>query len=352
MTANYLLSTAHQKAFVCYSVILFPWLLILLVSKSLSEAFSVNSECDYYGASCVVASLCGLRKVPRSYAVWKHGWSGTLPLKYPGQLVLEGSKDTTVLVHTPEQEVFLRSHGYAKVLAVGMPFCYALSIEQVVHRVQNSLLVMPPHSSRHLVPRFDQDSYVNSVVKLRDCFDRITVCITSECDRHKQWRLPFESAGFEVIRGASIDDPTSLIRMVSLFKKYDVVTSPVIGSHWVYAGLCGCRLSLWGDSLECEFTRSDLLKEPYYQRYPEILDLLLSEEAQLWRKSNVEAFACSPLHASAHVNWAREASGFNSMIEPRALARLMGWSPLNQLRKRYLSSLKRRFTSATLRLSR
>jgi hypothetical protein len=239
-----------------------------------------------------------------------------------------------------------------KAFAVGMPFCYALSVKQVVHRVQNSLLVMPPHSSRHLVPRFEQDAYVDSIAELRDYFDLVTVCITSECDRHQQWRRPFELAGFEVIRGASVDDPTSLIRMASLFKKYDVVTSPVMGSHWVYAGLCGCRLSLWGDSSEREFTRADLLGEPYYQRYPEILDLLLSEEARLWRKSSVEAFACSPRRASAHVDWARKTSGFNFMIEPRPLARLMGWSPLNQLRKRYLSPLKRRFAVSTLHLSR
>lgn len=320
------------------------------MSQALSDTFCVNSECDYYGASYVVARLCGLRKVPRSYAVWLHGWGCALPLKYPGQLISEGSTDTTVLVHTPKQEAFLRSHGYMKSFAVGMPFCYALSIDQDVQRAQNSLLVMPPHSSRYLVPRFDQYAYVNSIVKLRDSFPHISICITSECDRHRQWRRPFEAAGFEVIRGASIDDPSSLIRMVSLFKSYDVVTSPIIGSHWVYAGLCGCRLSLWGaPSLEIEFTRDDLLGEPYYQRYPEILDLVLSKEAHLWRQASVEHLVCDPLSADTHLDWARDVSGFNSMVEPRVLGRLMGWSPLNQISQRYLSPLKQRAQLAVTR---
>lgn len=300
------------------------------MKKDPVKSFRLLSECDYYGASCVVARLCELQRIPESFALWKHGWGGLLPMRYPGQFVFDGSENAVVLVHTQQQEEFLRLHGIKKAFAVGMPFCYALGFADNIKRVSNSLLVMPPHASRNVYLKCNEDEYVGQILLLRNCFEHIAICVTDECDRHSLWRHSFESAGFEVLRGAAVNDPTALIRMAILFKKFEAVTSPNLGSHAVYAALSGCRLSIWGHTSDFEFKREDLLDEPYYKRNPEILELTLSEEVQSWRTTIQEMFSVHPSLSVSHLPWAIRESGFTSMVAPRKLAKLLGWSPWNQ----------------------
>jgi hypothetical protein len=289
------------------------------------EKIKLYSEADYYGASYIISSLLGKSRPPRSFCTWKHGWGDCLPLKHPGQLIIDTSlKDQANLVHTQTQAEFLQSAGFHNAYAVGMPFSYAWRFFEGPPRKRGSLLAMPPHMSRYIDIDYHEESYLSAILQVAEDFSEVSVCITTACDEHGRWRSASERLGLNVIVGGNVFDRNSLLRMLSIFSQFDYVTSPSLGSHIVYASLCGCRVSVYGQVSKT--AKEAYLKEPYYQRYPEILDLVLSREAEGFREDIISRFRGHPADAKTHIDWAKQQAGIENLRCPGDLARLLGWN--------------------------
>lgn len=279
------------------------------------------SESCYYGATKVATQPLGSKCLTEGYPSWPHGWVGISPLRYPAQLSFSGGTNELLLVHTAEQREFMVRHGYSSVHAVGMPFCYARQLLSNVERHEGSLLVMPPHASSFSAPSYDEKSYVESIKNLGNHFREIVICVTGDCLRHNKWKHEFELAGFRVILGADIFDANALTRMATLFAAFETITTPSLGSHLVYASLSGCKISLWGPTLR--HVRSEFIDEPYYQRFPEMLEYEFSEEVLKYRSELETRFRCHPSEASTHIIWSLEQSGYHLTVNPSRMANLL-----------------------------
>lgn len=304
-----------------------------IIEEALPPAVPIKllrSEADFYGASHNLAIALKRKYIPRSYADWKHGWSGKLPLRYPSQLFFSEDKSKCLLVHTSEQEKFLRERGYHNAHAVGMPFLYAMKSIQPLERRERALLVMPPHISKYASPNYDEMEYVDSLSVNAKQFNHALVCITGECEKQGRWRKSFEGAGYKVIVGADVFDANALNRMAMLFSAFDTVTSPDLGSHIVYAALSGCRISVFGKIDRAK--KSDFLNEPYYQRHPEVLELAFSDERRAFESVLRERFECQPQDAKTHVSWAANEAGLENMVDDSQLAYLLGWGLTKQIK--------------------
>lgn len=306
----------------------------------LPEIIEINVRCeaDYYGITALIAKNLGKKRRPISNCTWKHGWSGSNSLKYPEQLLLE-SRVSRVLVHTEEQASLLKNAGYSDVHVVGMPFCYAYNLIEKSIRSKCSLLVMPPHVSRYFSPNFNEIEYVSVIKKLRPEFNDILICISGECERQQKWRASFEREGFKVIVGADVFNANALARMVKLFSAFEVVTSPNLGSHLVYAALCGCRISIFGPCYG--ITKADFVDEPYYRRFPHVLELIFSEEALKFQNRVKKRFECHPQEAQEHFDWAVKETGYKNIIELNDMASLLGWNFRIQIGRVMLVGLKK-----------
>ena len=302
------------------------------------RSISPRSEADFYGASTTVASLLNKSHAPKCNGSWKHGWGGLLPLLYPEQLVFSGHKADLVLVHTLEQQEFLVRHGYRNVHAAGMPFIYSPQIYALMKRRRGSLLVMPPHSSKFISPAFNEKEYVESILTLKSVFDEIVVCVSKECILQGKWYSSFAKAGLPVVVGADVSDGNALARMATIFNSFETVTSPSIGSHFVYAGLCGCKLSLWGKG-SFDLERKDLLDEPYYQRFPWLVDFMFSDSALKYKEEVCSRFKCRPDFASTHMQWAGDQAGEHLRLAPSSLAYLFGWTSFEETKDRLIDGL-------------
>ena len=109
-----------------------------------------NGEIDYYGASWLIANSTGREKPLASKARWVHGWN-RFPTKYlPTIYQSEQHKSEPILVAKKEEARYLNKRGILS-HAVGIPFVYTQKPN--VKRIQNSLLIMPFHSTTHSYKR-------------------------------------------------------------------------------------------------------------------------------------------------------------------------------------------------------
>jgi hypothetical protein len=159
-------------------------------------------------------------------------------------------------------------------------------------------------------------------------FTDITICITSACLKHSRWINSFKDAGFRVIVGGSLRDANSLLRSLSIFSQYEYVTSPKLGSHLIYAGLSGCKVSLYGSIDDAPLAAYQ--DHPYYQRHPEIFQLAQSNDAVKHKKKLRNLLSSHPAEATTCQQWAMQEAGIEMMRTPRELAKLLGWSPFNK----------------------
>ena len=283
------------------------------------EDFRVRCEADLYGVSCFIASKLHLPFVPMSLKGWRHGW--VYDLKYPEQITL-GSKADGFLVALKEHELFLKKYGI-NAIAVGMPFIYVdENIE--IRRIPNSLLVMPMHTLAYTSHSMNEYNYIQQISKLKKNFDLIVVCIHGECYKKNYWIDACNAFDLPYIKGASLRDKNSLIRMRRLFNSFEYMTTNHIGSHILYATFCGCKVSIYGDYYE--YSKEDFQYDPFYKKYPHILDYNLYIGSEDFVKRKFPQFFVFPKDAKAMKEWADREIGLQYKKSYLEIATLLGWT--------------------------
>ena len=285
------------------------------------EYFKVRCEADVYGVSRCIASKLHLPFTPMSLKGWRHGW--VCDLKYPEQITL-GAKADGFLVALKEHELFLKKYGI-NAIAVGMPFIYVdENIE--IRRIPNSLLVMPIHTLDYTSHSMNEYNYIQQISKLKKNFDLIVVCIHSECYKKNYWVDACNAFDLPYIKGASLRDRNSLIRMRRLFNSFEYMTTNHIGSHILYAAFCGCKVSIYGDYYE--YNKKDFQCDQFYKKYPHILDYNLYIGSEDYVKGKFPQFFVFPKDAKPMKEWADREIGLQYKKSYIKIASLLGWTDI------------------------
>lgn len=288
-----------------------------------NEIIKIRSEADYYGISHQIARQLKLPFVPRSLSCWKHGW-------LYGDLVcieqLATQKNASnYLVANKEQEFFLKERGMSA-NAVGMPFIYF--DEKQTTRNRNTLLVMPPHSLPYNSHDWDEMEYVKEISLLKDKFDGIVACIHFSCVDKGYWIKSFEKFGIPWVSGADVYDRNSLIKMQRLFRSFEYMTTPTIGSHILYAAYCGCKVSIYGKYIE--YSKDDFVNDPFYMQYPKLLEYNMVFSSESFLREKYGFLFCFPSEATSLKKWADYEIGLQYKKSFVEIAILLGWTPKGQ----------------------
>jgi len=291
------------------------------------QKINVKSEADYYGISHLIAKKLKLPFTPRSLVGWKHGW--LIADLYYKEQITSGSNDTKFLVPLVEHEAFLHNQG-VNAKAIGMPFVYLDDVvTEKIKRINNSLLVMPPHSLPYTEHEWDEDSYAKQINDLKKQFDLIVVCLHQSCIEKRLWVDAFEKYDIPWIIGADALDKNALIRMYKIFKSFEFMTTNAIGSHVIYAAYCGCKVSIYGNY--AEFSSNDYQNDPLYNQFPFLLQHNLKYSTYNSIKTTFPYLFTSPIDAKIRIRWAEEQLGKANKVSYYELAKLLGWFPHDQV---------------------
>lgn len=285
-----------------------------------------RSEPDFYGATYLIANQIGKKKPPVSFAAWRHGWFFSKSAAHPRFLAM-GTKNTLNLVATESQVQILKDFGYKNAEAVGLPYIYGDTFE--LERRPKSLLVMPAHTLPYTKQRWDQKAYVNDIAKLKPYFSTIAACIHSACVDHDYWVSEFERQGIPWIRGANTYDKNALIRLNTLFKSFEYMTTNSLGSHVAYASYSGVKVSVYGPYAEPSI--EDFRNDSSYKDYPELLRIYIENLQENIIKCHYPDLFISPMEAPERKAWGEEMVGAKFKRKPEEIAELLGWSLNKQL---------------------
>lgn len=297
------------------------------LNKILPEKIHIplRNEADCYGMSRIISKSLHLPFTPRSFGNWLHGWCHN-ELKYIEQFGIEDNE--IYLVHNLSQEKFFKAR-HKNAIAVGAPFIYAhLSDSLAVERRKGSLLVMPPHGLDFSKETLKTKDYVASIVKLKEQFSDILVCLHPATVAKGHWYNEFETAHIPCISGAEMSDMNGLVRMVRLFRFFEYMTTNVIGSHVAYASYCGCKVSIFGEyfNWQKEFLEDD----PLFIEYPHLLQHTVEELSEKNVRAKYNFLFTHPLKAQINTEWAQEELGLSHKKAPLLLAFYLSWFPHSQ----------------------
>lgn len=135
----------------------------------------------------------------------------------------------------------------------------------------------------------------------------------------------WEDFGFQVIRGAAINDENALVRIHALMSQFETILSDVMGSHLVYAASSGAKISLV-QPIGREYQNSN---DPFFQGERAVLRKPLADIAaiEMNPKSSPYSFLFDePKKARQHIDWGLEQIGFRNRVSPCELRHFLGWN--------------------------
>ena len=299
---------------------------------------------DLYGATADLADYCGVpQEQVRLPGYWTHGWIPQYHNTHPAFVALHKKlksdayrlqigrhkidRDEVQLVTRLDQEHYLRANGYRRVKAIGHPIVY--SPRQRAQRIENSLLIMPPHGHAGPADNDDlADAYIAEAKKFSRLFTRVTVCVSSIDFIRGRWWRAFDAAGFDHVVGGEPTDPSSNRRLLRLLQTYEYVTTNAFGSHIAYAAYAGCKISIFGPFAEMpiRLMANAHAVRLYSALLPQQIDLC---SESLLRRHYPELFV-EPHDASERVEWGRAELGEANKLSATQMRLVFreGWSAL------------------------
>lgn len=201
-----------------------------------------------YGDIETLSRYAGAPLVMPARYEWQHGWVPSAhPIVSPEAIVRTDGKSRfrraqLYLVARQDHADVLESYDYPCVRAIGLPICYVR--EARTSRLRDSLLLVPSHSSSE--SRLPEDAYAEvlaAAAKYAGHYARLAVLIYGQ-DIGRPAIASFQKFGVQVLRGAEINDSSSLGRIAQMFQQYETVHSFSLGSNVAYAAHFGARISV------------------------------------------------------------------------------------------------------------
>jgi hypothetical protein len=294
-----------------------------------------------YGALELVQDYIGdwseHRDIP---GYWMHGWIPAYHNIHPAFVALhkkagqgEGydylaqieqeKAEVMQWVSRQDQVDYLRSEGYLHVRAIGLPFCYLPPTK--IDRVPGSLLVMPPHGHRtHGSDDPLAEELARQIADKAPLFSEVCVCLNVVDFARNDWRGAFEKRGIQVIVGADMAEPNTLLRLKRIMSRFEFVTTNGFGSHIAYAAACGAKVSVFGPFAEFPLDRVGAAHA--MRMFPELgqpqVDLC-SEQAM---RTNFPFLFAAPEKAVDLTAWGLAQIGADNRLSPAAMREAFGWA--------------------------
>lgn len=278
-----------------------------------------NGEIDYYGASWLIANSTGREKPLASKARWVHGWN-RFPTKFlPTIYHSEQHKSEPILVAKTEEARYLNKNGIIS-HAISVPFVYTKKSN--VKRIQNSLLIMPFHSTTHSIYSNLKYNIIHNTQLERKKFDLVVSCISGMDVSHFNMINEFEQINIPWITGAWIFDKNALQRMRIIFEIFENIITDFISSHILYAAFCGCKIII-SNELSCRDINS-YIHEPLFIKHPELIkENVIINSPQHIKKQYPFLFECEK---SIDISsWASKELGFHNKKDPNLVSHFLGW---------------------------
>lgn len=283
-----------------------------------------------YGAHNILLRALRLKQLPLIPNIsWQHGWKSehhqfsreAVALSRLNLFLLR-----LALVARDDEETFLRSEGVPS-LAVGLPYAHEIDRVSVARR-QNSMLVVPTHLYRTFtVDRSEYRNFVEFAGEEKRHFEASAVLLHAgdfEQGLHSIWI----DAGWTVIAGAVPMDSTSLRRVASLFRAFEVVLTNGIGSHVPYAAAVGARISVSGPHWKSRPKPGTTDAE----RHDALGDRLLEANEALLKDWSRRGLLQSPIASRRHVEWGQKEVGYENIGRlPTVARRIAALRPANSV---------------------
>ena len=293
------------------------------ITGVVSHNYKPQCISDFYGARHTAAKYIGINPSYLAMSnIWQHGWI-KLERNNLIDLPTEENKKKIVLVSRCDQADFLEAHG-VKSIPIGLPFSYALkmNLDLAVERDPNSILVIPRHVTR-------QEKGFNAPLRLLDTIPEqsknlVGICLHGD-DFYLKRNIFWEKNGYRVIKGASFDDANALTRMCFLFRSFDTLITDSLGSHIPYAAAAGMKIAVVPD---LSSVPTDFKSIPFYRDKPQHAQHVRDVEMLCLnpQTSPYRFLFSSPNLAKPHVDWGLEQIGFDNLLSPGDLKKVLGWN--------------------------
>jgi hypothetical protein len=281
---------------------------------------------DYYGANFVASNYCNLSEQTNDF-FWHHGlvspWES---LCYEHIVFNMKNKKMRYFVSSSEQSELLIKNGFSRAKAIGLPIVY-VELEKT-ERIKNSLLIMPSHTlvGQLINNKSSMLRFIDIVNEYKKYYDKIGVCLHKNDIENNYWVEEFNSLGIEILLGAQNNDKNTYYRQAYYYSTYDTILTNDFGSHVAYALFFGCKVSISEFSLEI-----DLLMDGTWQRNPESINHIYSDEFISMKDSFLRKFYVSPLNAITDISLGKQLVGYNHKVSPFKMRLFFGWSILGKI---------------------
>ncbi|MBL9116665.1 MAG: hypothetical protein JNJ83_16780 [Verrucomicrobiaceae bacterium] len=285
------------------------------------EPFLPASEVQFYGATHVIARALGGDQPPPTHARWSHGWAfyydvpGINKAEFAMLARWNGNDDWLHLCRNEIEADIYKSAGAHAVVVAGLPFFYLPDLG--VKRLPNTVLIMPPHSTWQASVKMSERDLLGLAQK-RYPDSQLCVCLTASCCLRTGWAEACRELQIPWISGSHPYDATSLNRMKHLMSGFEVILTPKLGSHVIYAAASGARIDFVKD-IPFEIVRESSIGDlTAARRSAAHAHLIEEEKLRLETMLQAGGADCQA--------WAMQAGGAHFRKDPVTVARLLGWT--------------------------
>lgn len=303
------------------------------------EIIIPKNEVDYYGFSYYLSDKLK-RTHNYSFSSWTHGWIYR-ELKYLEQFNIAQYSPLFKIVANDEQKQFLINNDFRNVQVAGYPYIY-IDNNLKIKRFQNSLLIIPPHNTNLLDHKWNEEKYVQSILKYKNNYKDIFFCLHQECYKKGKWINSLNKNGINYVIGANKDDKNSLIRTKYIFQHFEAVHAPTMGSAIVYAALDGCKVSLSQNYLEYKI--ENYHNHPLYKIKREFLENTVHSLSKKYVERKFNFLFVEPYLSQKYEMWAKNELGLKYKRNFNEIPYLLGWNKKDKFKlymMKYFNSLKR-----------
>lgn len=288
---------------------------------------------NLYGSTWIASRYCNFECPPNEPEVlWMHGWVWE-DILHEEQLFGTSicSRNYRLFVANQWQKNLLEQFGYKNVQAIGLPVVYLQNKKNYANK--KSLIVMPAHNiigMQHNSKR--EKEYVDYIKSIQDNFETIIVSINAYDYGNGNWKNSFEKAGIKTVCGV-YDGPSALQEQKDRMESFSHMTTNMIGSHVVYAGSLGLKVSISGPYFE--YLKASLESIEFYRKHhKDILENAIQRSTEKYWRSKAPWLFKKPHEAVECKLWAMNEVGYQYKKSPRQLRLLMGWDFISLAKNR------------------
>jgi hypothetical protein len=265
----------------------------------------VDIQNHFYGHAEVLAVYAGRRRPRHVAGLIQHGWTTSSPLavQFGDFPTVERSGKRRLLVWSHQSRAWSPSETKRKTTAIGAPFAY-LAQAPVVRLPEPSerSLIMPLHGTRVMEVLGDQSALATYY---RDTEGPATVCLHADDVARPEIVAAWERAGHRLVMAGQRHDPDFLGRILRLVASHRRTVSNRLMTSIMYAASLGREVAVHGDPLSLGGADNVALE---------------------WIEATWPELHGRALDTAAATAVARAEIGWDSVLAPDELTRVLGWA--------------------------